>query len=382
MAAVEVVNTSFQSISVNGGVANSTRDQIWQSFTAQNTVGYLNLRSVQLYGKTPDDGSIATVNIYIYNGVGTAGALLTSVTGVVVNSQPLSWTTFQFPAPYLVLTPGSQYTIYCESDDFLWGYAFNTSAIYYPYGVASFQPPSSLFFIVNTINVPTDPAQSNVFDFVQCQNRSAAAPAYTFTNDLSTGMYLESPGVLGFSNGGVSTLTMNGNYLPRGPGRTLGGPGTTFSNLWLDSMSQPFFISQQLFAPVFEDALSGPIFGGYTAQNGMYTIVGTVVTFNIYVNFTSGISGSNNLLLLTTGLPLPASPNADIFPLGYYGSASLSITLNELAVQFLPATNSLQFLSSTFGNAMYATSHLIEGGTAAFAISGSYIMQFPQGPPE
>lgn len=268
--------------------ANSvTANNIWQSFTSGSSEF---LYGIQLFGKTPDtiiSGqpiSAVGVVLTVYNGTGTGGSVLASSLPTNVSPTTETWVQFLFPSPYATLVPGNVYTIAIGGtgfEDFLWGYSYVTPTSSYPGGQASFNPPSDLFFKVEVTPVPIDPIVPNTFPFTEVGNGTAANPAYTFVNDLSTGMFLQAPGQLGLSAGGIQSVAItSGAILPGNPTIDLGGALTGFENLYLNPAGQEtyFQIYTLTDLPIlFHTGLNTPVPANYTAQEGFVIRQGPIV---------------------------------------------------------------------------------------------------------
>src|SRR5437016_2377393 len=54
-------------------------------------------------------------------------------------------------------------------------------------------------------------AEAQLFSSVQTSNGSCASPAYTFTNDKTSGFYLSGAGTIGLCISGVQVGTFNSN---------------------------------------------------------------------------------------------------------------------------------------------------------------------------
>ena len=384
----EITNTAFDNIAGLSDFANNSAG-VWQSFTAINTPGFLNLIAVELYGKTPDTGEDAQgVTIIIYDGTGTGGPVVASINSITVPSQIMpNWTRFQFPSPFFVLTPGNVYTIQITGTgaiDFLWGFSIVTPFSTYPGGMASFPPNSDLFFRVQTIDIPTDPNLPTTFPFLQVGNGSAPAPSYSFTNAQTTGLYVAGVDTMGISSGGVERLTFppSADILPIGGaanGTTnLGGLLNSFGDIYINHMAQPFFLSGTA-TPTLEST-SGAFAITYVQQSLRRIFIGTLVYMEGVIEWSAAAPpGTGNLIILF--LPdAPVTNNAIIT----VAMSNVSYTAGATVCgRTVVALNALEFIESSSGAAEIILSDTLAGGGAfnkKITFTGTYERLFPLGP--
>jgi hypothetical protein len=305
------VDAVFDDVASLNGFANSTTpNTIWQSFTSGSA---LYLYGVQLFGKTPDtiiNGqpiSATGINITIYNGTGTGGSIFATLTAADVPATGPNWISFPFPSPYTTLTPGNIYTIAIGGpggEDFLWGYSFVSPTSSYPGGEASFQPPSDLFFKVEVIPVPSNPNIPNTFTLVEVEDGTAAAPSYTFINDLTTGLYRSTgPSSLSVTVAGVQhTRFEPGITAPNGVislGTAISGGGG-YSDIFLNPAGfETFFEDFGLDLPIIRASGADPVMT-YLSQDGRVIRIGTLLFISGRIEWTGFAGGAGNLFVEST----------------------------------------------------------------------------------
>ena len=380
----ESTDAAYDDIAALSGFANSTTG-VWQSFTA---IGALNLRAVELYGKTPDGGGAAAgVQVIIRDGTGTGGAVVTQITSATVEEMTTpGWVRFQFPSPYVATVPAGVYTIQVTgggAEDFLWGYVINTPVHTYPDGEASFQPPSDLLFRVQVITSDVDPDVTNTFDYVETNDNTAGAPAYRFISDGATGMYLVGAGELGFTTAGSAAMSINaaGDLLPAvNDTMVLGGTLNRWANLYIGGMFQEFwerdFPIGSGWTPTVESSAGAfPI--TYGTQTATYVRSGTIIQLQGRVTWTASTPGAGTLRI--TGMPFASE--ASTIALLTVSLDNITYGAGNMVVGRIPANSTyIEFQVTTNGGAETTLAAAAIGATGGVTFSGSFIQNFPTPP--
>jgi hypothetical protein len=305
----------YDNIAAIKDYANSINNAapIWQSFKSGSNQY---LYGVQLYIKTPDTViggqpiNANGINIIIYNGTGIAGSVFAQLSAANVPATGPTWYTFVMPSPFVTLTSGATYTIAVSgtgSGNLLWGYSYSTPQSTYPDGEASFQPASDLFFKVQITPVPVDPNIPNTFNFIEVQDGSAVAPSYTFTNDLTTGVYRIPAGSgdggaagVAITSSGVNVLNIvQSGVIPNVSGNVaLGSTLKRFNNLFLSGTgAQPFFESGTAFV-ILQGSITDPTGIVYTTQTLNYIKLGVLYFIQGQLNWSSiGVLGTGNIII-------------------------------------------------------------------------------------
>lgn len=382
----EVVNTAFDNIASIFNFANNTAG-VWQSFTAVNDPGFMNLIAVELYGKTPDTGEAANgLTVSVHDGVGTGGPVVAQINSVSVGPQIVpNWIRFEFPATFYVMTAGNQYTIAVSGTgavDFLWGYTLVTPFSTYPGGSASFPPDSDLFFRVKGIDIPTNPNVPTAFPFIEVGDGTAAAPSMRFTNAPATGLYLSGANEMSLSTAGTQRLafpptdevlavgTANGTV-------NLGSLTNSFNELWINHMAQPFFL-EGTSVPTLEST-AGPFPITYVTQQIEYVIIGTMVYVQGVIEWSAATPGAGNLIILT----LPDTPinNNGILTVAMQ---NVNFTVGStITARTVVASLAIEFVETASGAAEVVLAAALAGGAPfnkKITFSGTYKRPFPLGP--
>jgi len=191
-----------------------------------------------------------------------------------------------------------------------------------------------------------------------------ATPAYSFFNDLDTGMYRNTTNSLGFSTGGTSAGTISsagawffGNPSAAAQGITLQGNDAGYTASALK------YYQEGSFTPTF--TFSTPGSSSSTAQ-GYYVRIGRLVQFQAFIQaiVTTGASGGATLTLPFAGLNAGNCYVTCVFGL----TNSITVLDKGLAN---PNTSVMTLLRSDGVTAIVAADF---GGSAYFAVTVTYMI--------
>lgn len=252
---------------------------------------------------------------------GTSGAPSLAFKGDATSGIYLSsagkWRLVASGTDFISLDPGavsfSQRTYHADGDVALPGVSFNSDANTGMYHVAAdtigFSTNGTLRLAISTVGVDsTLPYRAPA--------ASAANPSYEFQTDLTTGMYLIAPSVLGFAVAGVERArltatggSLTGNWLPIADDvHNLGDPSFRWANLWATSAS--------FTTGLFSDGLVGTPSISFTADTdtGLWRPGSGIV----------GVAG-DGLEVVRFQAPAGANPQA-IFAIGASGFPSIGFS--------------------------------------------------------